>query len=149
MGSLIDKLNQDLVYAQKNGDKVSISTLRLLLSEIKNAQIAKGKELTDEEIIEVAAKSAKKSKESIEAYKKGNRDDLVEREETELEVLGKYLPKQMGKEEIGKIIDEVIRQTQAASIADMGKVIGQVMAKIKGKADGEVVSEITKKKLSS
>ncbi|OGD86222.1 glutamyl-tRNA amidotransferase, partial [Candidatus Curtissbacteria bacterium RBG_13_35_7] len=125
------------------------STLRLLISDVKNAEIAKGEELTDEETTEVVQKKAKKHKESIEAFKKAQRNELVDKEEAELRVIDKYLPKQMDKQEIEKVVDEVISESGVNSIYDMGKVMGQVMAKLKGKADGNLVSGIVKSKLNT
>lgn len=149
MENLLEIIQQDLVSAQKTKDEVAISTLRLLLSEIKNAQIAKGKELTTKEIAGVVQKNAKKHKESIEAYKKAQRSDLVEKEEAELKVLKKYLPEQISKAEIEKVVDEVISASGANGMQDMGKVMGQVMGKLKGQADGGLVSEVVKSKLIS
>ena len=147
MATLV-QLEEDLRNSLKEKNVVATSTLRLLISEIKNARIAKGKELTDEEISSVVQKSAKQHKESIEAFEKANRDELVEREKAELEVLKKYLPEQITAQEVDRIVDEVISQTGAATIADMGKVMAGVMGKLKGQADGNLVSEIVAKKLS-
>lgn len=149
MASLIATINQDLVKSQKDKDEITVSALRLLLSEIHNAEIAKGGELTDEETVKVALKKAKQHKESIDAYEKGKRADLVEREKAELEVISKYLPKQLTDSEIAKIVDEVIGQSGAVSTGDFGKVIGQVMAKVGGQAEGSRVSEIVKAKLGA
>ena len=105
MANILDKINQDLIDAQKSKDTVMVSTLRLLLADVKNAQIEKGSELTDEEIINQIQRGAKKRKESIDAYQKANRSDLVDKETRELGVLQKYLPKQLSQDEIGKIVD--------------------------------------------
>ena len=104
--------------------------------------------MTEEEITSVVQKSAKQRKESIEAFEKANRDELASREKAELEVLKKYLPEQITGQEVERIVDEVISQTGAATIADMGKVMAGVMGKLKGQADGNLVSEIVAKKLS-
>ncbi len=149
MNDSIDKISQDLVSSLKAKDEVTTSTLRLLLSEIKNAQIAKGEELSGEEVVDVIGKSAKKRKESIEAYQKGGRSDLVEKEQAELKVLEKYMLEQMGEEEINRIVDKVVSKSGARNTADIGKVMRQIMGKLKGRADGGVVSEIVKKKLAS
>ncbi len=141
-------IEEDLRNSLKEKNEVATSTLRLLISEIKNARIAKGNDLTDEEITSVIQKNAKKHKESIEAFEKANRDELVNKEKSELEVLKKYLPEQITPQEVERIVDEVISQTGASVIADMGKVMGGVMGKLKGQADGNLVSEIVAKKLS-
>lgn len=148
MSNLIDKINLDLISAQKAKDELTTSTLRLLLAEIHNAKIAKGEDMRDDEVIDVAKKSAKKHKESIEAFEKAQRAELVEKEKAELATVEKYLPTQLPQQEISKVVDEVVAKTGAVKIADMGKVMGQVMRKLRGKADGNVVLEIVKKKLS-
>ncbi|KKR87909.1 MAG: hypothetical protein UU34_C0002G0026 [Candidatus Curtissbacteria bacterium GW2011_GWA1_41_11] len=144
----LSELEEDLKNSLKAKNAVATSTLRLLISEIKNARIAKGEDLTDEEITSVVQKSAKQHKESIEAFEKANRDELVKQEKAELEVIKKYLPEQITGQEIEKIVDEVISQTGVSTIADMGKIMGGVMGKLKGQADGNLVSEIVKTKLS-
>ena len=144
----LPELEEDLKSSLKAKNAVATSTLRLLISEIKNARIAKGEDLTDEEITSVVQKSAKQHKESIEAFEKANRDELVKQEKAELEVIKKYLPEQITGQEIEKIVDEVISQTGVSTIADMGKIMGGVMGKLKGQADGNLVSEIVKTKLS-
>lgn len=145
--AVLDLINADLLEAQKKRDEVVVSTLRMLLAAVKNAQIAKGGELTDEEVLEQIAKSAKQHGESIEAYEKGGRSDLVEREKAELSILVKFLPEQMSEEEIGKIVDDVISSTGATGAGDLGRVMGPVMAKVKGQADGNIVSRVVKSKL--
>ncbi len=149
MAKLLEKISQDLVDAQKSRDEVTVSTLRLLIADVKNAQIAKGGELSDDEVLDQIQKSAKKRRESIDAYQKAQRDDLVSKEKAEFEVLAKYLPQQMSEEEIAKIVDEVVGKVGASTASDMGRVMGEVMAKVKGKADGNIVSQIVKSKLSS
>jgi len=148
MENILDKISQELVDAQKSRDSVTVSTLRLLLADVKNAQIAKGGELTEEEVINQIKKGAKKRKESIEAYNKAKRSDLAASETQELSVLQKYLPQQMEEGEISEIIKEVISESGASGPRDIGKVIGQVMAKVSGRAEGSIVSEIVKEKLS-
>lgn len=147
MTNLIDKINQELISAQKSRDEISTSTLRLLLSDIKNSQITKGGELTDNEVMNEITKSAKKRKESIDAFNAAGRAELVEKESAELKVLEKYLPKQLTEDEVEKIADSVIGESGVSDTRDFSKVMGQVMAKVKGKADGKLVSEIVKKKL--
>lgn len=145
--AVIDLINADLVGAQKKRDGLVVSTLRMLLAAVKNAEIAKGSELTDDEVLEQIAKSAKQHRESINAYEKGGRGDLVEKEKAELSVLEKFLPEQMSGEEVGRIVDEVISSTGAKGAGDLGRVMGQVMAQVKGKADGNVVSGVVRSKL--
>ena len=142
-------INERLMQAMKSGDKVQVSELRMLISELKNKKIADGvKELDDEKVISIIQKIARKHKESIAQFKQGNRNDLVEKESQELAVLEKYLPEQLAEEEIEKIVAEVIQEVGATSPKDMGKLMSALMPRFKGCADGRVVNEIVKKKLN-
>jgi len=145
---LEQKLVDDMKSAMKSGDKMVLGTIRMLRAQLKNASIAKGKDLSDEDVIEILSREAKKRKESLELYKKGGRADLVEKEEKELAIITSYLPEQLSQDEIEKIVDEIIAETGVESLRDMGKVMGAVMQKVKGRADGKIVQEIVKKKLS-
>lgn len=147
--SLLSKITEELNKALKEKKEVKVSTLRFLISGLKNARIAKGSDLTDEEELSEVARDAKRHKESIEAYEKAGRNDLVDKEKLELEILKSYLPAQLSEEEVSNIVVEVISETGVSNISDMGKVIGAVMAKVKGQADGVVVSRIVKEKLSN
>ncbi|MFA6525322.1 MAG: GatB/YqeY domain-containing protein [Patescibacteria group bacterium] len=138
---LKEKLEQDAIAALKGRESEKVSTLRMVISAIKNEAIAKRKELTEEEVLSVVAREIKKRKESAEAYEKGGRKDLSLAESAEVALLGQYLPEPLSEAELEKMIKEVIQETGAESIKDMGKVIGQVMAKVQGKAEGKVVSE--------
>jgi len=148
MSALLSKIYKDLNVALKQKDTVRVSTLRFLISHLENARIAKGQDLTDAEVVAEIAKDAKRHKESIDAFKKAGRSELVDAETAQLAVLGGYLPKQLSDEEITKIVDEVIAELSVSSMADIGKVIGAVMGRVKGQADGAVVAEIVKEKLS-
>ena len=143
-----NKIKEDLKQAQLLGNEIVVATLRLLLSEIKNAEIAQGQVLSDDEIVQVIQKELKKRKESAEAFKTGNRQELVEREEAEAAVLHGYLPAQLSSEELTKIVIEVITELGAKEIKDMGRVIGAVRAKVGSSADGAAISQIVKEKLS-
>lgn len=145
---LLENLQNDLKVAQLARDTVKVSTLRLLLSEIKNAQIAGGKELSGQDIILIIQREIKKRKEAAEGFRKGGREDSAQQEETELAVLQVYLPEQLSNEELTKIVEENINELGAISIQDMGKVIGAVMSKVAGRADGATVSMLVKQKLS-
>lgn len=146
---LLDLLRADLTNAQKEHNDTTVSTLRFLLAQITNARIAKGAELSDDEIIDQIAKEVKRHKESVEAFQKGNRPELAQKEQAELAVLESYLPEQLSEDELQTIIADAITKTQASDIKDMGKVIGMVMPQVKGKADGSLVSRLVKEKLSS
>jgi len=149
---LLEKLNEDYKEAVRNKDEIKRNTINLLLSALKYRQIelrASGKELTDEEIIGVISKEIKKRKEAIELYEKGNRQDLAEKEKMELEILESYMPKQLSEEELLKIIDETIKSVGASSPSDVGKVMKELMPKVKGKADGSLVKSLVEKRLAS
>ena len=146
--SLLDNINNDLKTALKSKDEIKVSTLRQVKSTVKNEEIKKGGELSDEEIQGVIFSMAKSHNESIAGFEKGGRDDLVEKEKKELEILKGYLPEQLSEEDIKKIAQETIDETGAASMKDMGKVMGKIMPKVKGKADGSVVNKAVKEILS-
>ena len=147
--SLKERLLQDMKEALKSKDKVKLSTIRMINSLIKNAEIEKRGSLTDEEIIQLLMKYAKQRRESIEMYEKGGRQDLVEKEKAELAVVESYLPKQLSEDEIREIVKQAIDETGAASVKDLGKVMKVVMPKVKGRADGSVVNRLVKEMLES
>ena len=149
-------IKEDLNEAVKKGDEVSRSTLRMLLAAILNREKEKkykeklegNPELTDEEMIEVISSEVKKRKEAITEYERGGRKDLVDKEKAELAVLRKYLPEQLSEEEIRKLIEEAIDEVGAKEIKDIGRVMAEIMPKVKGKAEGSQVSRIVKELLS-
>ena len=142
------KLLDDMKAAMKSGDKVAVETLRMIRSQLKNASIAKGKDLSEENVIDVLSKEAKKRKESLELFKQGGREDLAEKEQQELNIITSYLPAALSEDEVSGIIDKAIVEVGAQGMQDMGKVMGKVMPEVKGRADGKVVQELVKKKLS-
>jgi uncharacterized protein YqeY len=146
---LIEQLEADLGEAMKLRDEVRTTTLRLLKSALKNYQIELGHDLTMQEALSVLQKEAKKHQDSIKQYEAADRDDLANEEKAELEVIEKYLPEQMSREELEKIAEEAISSLNASGPSDMGKVIGMVRAKTEGKADGSMIAEIAKQKLAN
>jgi len=146
---LREKLSADMKKALRARDTLRLSTIRLLLAAIKNLEIAKGKdkELKESDIIGALNSEAKKRKEAIAAYKKGRREDLVEKETRELEIIKEYLPEELSPEELGKIIEETIEEVGTRALKDMGKVMGAVMKKVKGGADGMVVNQMVRARL--
>lgn len=146
---LSSQIQADLVDFLKAKDEIAVSALRLLLSAIHNTQIAKGEGLTEEEVVAEIVKDAKRHRESIEAYQAANRDDLVQKETKELAVLEKYLPEQLTQDELLEIVDEEIKALGAVNVKDIGRVMAAVMARVKGKADGAVVSALVKSKLAT
>ena len=147
--TLKDKIQEALKGALKRRQAVEVSTLRLLLSEIKYAEIAQQKPADDSRVLEVIAKEVKRRRESIEAFKKGNRGDLVAQEEAELAVLMSYLPKQMSREQVVAAARQAMDAVGARGPSDKGKVMGQLMPQLKGKADGREVSEIVSELLAA
>lgn len=144
---ILDTINKQIVDAMKAKDEIRLSTLKLLLSALHNAKIDKRGDLTKEEELEIVRREAKKRKDAIEAYKKVGATDRAEKEKKELAILQEFLPKELPDKEVSKLVDEAITTTSASSMQDMGKVIGVVMAKAKGRADGKKVAEMVRKKL--
>ncbi len=142
------KIQEDLKRALKEKDVLKRSVLTMLQSEMHNLEIEKKRALKKEDIIEVITREVKKRKEAIEAYKKGGRNDLTETERKELEILESYLPQKLSEEELIKMIQEAIKETGAESERDFGRVMGALMPKIRGQADGAEVSKLVKKELS-
>ena len=140
--NLKEKLEADLWQAMKDRDNVKRSTLRLLLAAIKNAEIAKRGSLGNPDILGVVAREVKQRNESIEAFKQGDRQDLVAQEEAEMAVLKEYLPRQLSREEVIIEARQVIEEVGAQGPRDKGKVMSRIMAQLKGKADGREINEI-------
>ncbi|MEM7645419.1 MAG: GatB/YqeY domain-containing protein [Pseudomonadota bacterium] len=147
--SLKQQLLDDVKTAMKARDMETVSALRMVTSAIKNKEIeVRPNDLTDEDAIGVLKKLSKQRKDSIEQFQKAGRDDLVAKEQKELLVLEKYLPEQMGEEQITSIVEAVIAELGASSMKDMGKVMQATTAKTAGGADNKLVSQIVKAKLS-
>lgn len=145
--SALQRLTADMKSAMKAHEKERLLTIRSLISSLKNAQIAKGGELDEEEALSVLATEAKRRRESHEAFSQAGRTDLAEQEAAELLVIQQYLPAPLSDEEAAAIVDEVIAQVGATSKADMGKVMGQVMPRFKGRYDGAKVKDLVLKRL--
>lgn len=146
---ILKKINEDLVTSMKSkeeGSDLRTSTLRMMKSAIKNAEIAKrGKgELTEEDITGVLSTMVKQRKESVEQYLKANRNDLAEKENKEIEIIQKYLPEQLSAEEVDEIIKSTIQEAGITGMKDMGRLMKELMPKLKGKADGKLVSQRVK-----
>ena len=141
--SLEERIETEFKAALKAQEKIKLSTIRMLKAEINNFKLDRNKKtLKDDEIVKIIQHQVKQHKDSIEQFKKGNRHDLVEKETKELDILLGYMPEQMSEEELKKIITETIKELEATSKKDMGKVIKAVMEKVKGKAEGKAVSQI-------
>jgi uncharacterized protein YqeY len=146
--NLKQKLSDDLKAAMKSGDTVKRSTLRMLMSAINNAEIAKKAPLGDSDVLGIIAKEVKQHQESIASFKDGNRLDLVEKEEAEMAILQEYLPEQMSRDDIIVEARQVIADIGAQGPGDKGKVMQQLMPKMKGRADGKEINEIVTELLS-
>ncbi len=146
--SLLQRLDEDLKAAMKSSDAIRISALRMAKAAIKNLQIEKGRELSDEEITGVLSTMAKQRRESIDQFSRGGRSDLVEIEQRELSVLQSYMPAQLSPGELDSLISQAIQEASARSEADMGKVMKVLMPRIKGVADGKWVNSRVRELLS-
>ena len=148
MGNLEKRIAKDLKESIKNRDAIRTSTLRMITASMQNLTIEKKeKELEDVDVLKIIAKQAKERQDSIESFKKGKRDDLVEKETKELEILKSYLPEQFDEKKIEEIVREVISQTGASSKSDVGKVMKMSMQELRGRADGKTVSSIVQRLL--
>ncbi|MBI2446847.1 MAG: GatB/YqeY domain-containing protein [Parcubacteria group bacterium] len=161
--SLKEKINQDLITALKNGQSEAASSLRFLMSVIKNNELLKRtklskenkpveeleklSELSDDETVNVILSEIKKRKESIAQYEAGGRADLAEKETKELEIIKKYAPEEMGEEELRAVIKRVIAEIGGITVKDFGKIMGRVMAEIKGRTGGDAVKKIIEEEL--
>ena len=146
--ALKDALSAAVVTALKAKEKETVSTLRFLLSAVKNKEKDLRRDITDDEVQAVALSQVKQRQDSIEQFEKGGRVDLADKERAELEILKDYIPEQLSEEELRKIVKDAITETGAESMKDMGKLMQAVMAKAKGKADGKAVSAIVKELLT-
>lgn len=140
--SLFERIDKDIIVALKAGEKDRLTLLRGLKSDLKYAKLDKGDDLTDSEAIDVLAYQAKKRRDSIEQFEKGGREDLVAKERAELEIITTYLPKQMSEDELREIIAAAIAEAGVDSPAQIGAVMKIVMPKVKGVADGKLVSKL-------
>ncbi len=147
--SLKDLLMDDLKVAMRDKDVVRKSVVTMLRAAVKQVEVDQRIELDDEAIIDIIAKQIKQKNNAIVEFNNGNRQDLVELTEKEIEILMKYLPEQLDESEVARIVEEAIQTTGAMSMKDMGKVMGIVTNATKGKADGKLVADLVKKLLSN
>jgi len=146
---LTEKIQQDMKAALKEKDREKLSTLRMILNALKNAQIEERGELSEEKELQVISSYAKGIKESIEQFEKGGREDLVEKERRELEIVMSYLPKQLSEDEITQEVQKVISELGASGPRDIGRVMGEMMKRFRGRVDGKVVNRIVSEMLRS
>ncbi len=148
MSALKDRLKNDLKEAMKSKDTFKRDVVRFLMSAIKQVEVDERRELSDEDIQRIIQKSVKQREDAATQYKEGGREDLFEKEMKEAEILKSYLPKQLSDEELRAIIEETIKEVGASSMKDMGKVMGAVIKKTVGQADGKRINAIVKELLS-
>ena len=146
--SLEERLVEEMKQAMKSNDKLRLSTIRMIRSSMKNKEIELRRKLEDEDIVKVIQVMVRKGEESVEQFQAGKRVDLVQKEKKEIDILKSFLPQPFSQEEILKIIDQSIQETQASSLKDIGKVMKSVMPKIGGKADGKLINQLVKERLS-
>jgi len=151
--SLKEKISSDAITALRQKDKVTLNVLRMVKSKILELEVKlrtkKGRDyqLSDEETLGVITSYAKQRKQSIDSYTEAGRQDLADQEKNELGILNQYLPKQLSREEVEKLVDEALAETGASSMQDIGKVMKALMPKLKGAADGKTVNELVRSKL--
>ena len=145
---LEERLVDEMKQAMRSSDKVRLSIIRMIRAAVKNKEIELRKKVDDEEIQRVIQGMLRRNEESIEQFRLGGRMDLVDKESQEGDILKSFLPQALSTEEILKVIDESIQETQASSLKDLGKVMKSVMPKLTGKADGTVINQLVKERLS-
>ena len=147
--SLRERLEESLRTALREGRKIDVAALRLTLSEVQNAEKEKRRDLDEREEVALLRSAVKRRTEAVAMFKKGNRQDLVEKEEAEVRLLEQFLPAAMSEEELSALVGEAVRETGASSPRDMGAVMKWIMPKLEGRADGSAVNRLVKQKLLS
>ena len=145
---ITDTLGEQIAQAMKAKDSTRLSALRMLSSALSYERIDRRRDLSADEELTIVRREAKKRHEAMEAYQKAGRDDLFQKEKAELTVLEAFLPPQLPQSELEKIVNEVVKESQTATAADIGRIIGAVIAKTKGQADGATVARLVKTKLA-
>lgn len=144
---LFEKINEDIKEAMKAKEKEKLEVLRFLKSAVKDIMINEKKEINDEIVISIVSKQIKQSKDSLEEYEKGGREELVTKEKYAIEILQNYLPEQLNEEEALKEIEKILEENGINSKQDMGKAMKLVMEKLKGKVEGKIINQLVGKKL--
>ncbi|MBU5265882.1 GatB/YqeY domain-containing protein [Virgibacillus proomii] len=148
--TLLEKLNQDMKQAMKNKDKETLSVIRMVKASLQNESIKLGKDvLSEDEELTILSREVKQRKDSLQEFKSAEREDLVQKTETELHILEKYMPKQLTNEELKAIVQSTIEEVNATSKKDIGKVMSAIMPKVKGRADGSQINKLVQKQLSN
>ena len=148
MATLAETIRADMTAAMRAGEAKRRDTLRLLIAALDNARIAAGTELSDEESVVALQREARQRRDSIEEYGKGGREDLVASEQAELEIIGAYLPEELTEQELRAAVDEVIAEVGASGPGELGKVMGPLMERMRGRADGRRASALVRERLA-
>jgi len=148
VATLSETIRSEMLDATRARDNVRRDTLRLLVAAVENGRIDAGHELSDDETLRVLQKEAKQRRESIEEYRKGNREDLVQQEQQELEIIQTYLPEQLSEDEVRRLVEETISEVGATGADDLRNVMGPLMKKLEGRADGRVANAMVRELLS-
>lgn len=146
--SLTEQLQADMKTAMREGDTHRRDTLRMVIAAAQSAAKEKRQPLSDEEALDVIGREVKKRRESIEAFRPAGRDDLADKEQAEIDILTPYLPEQLGEDDVRALVEEAIAASGASSPRDMGRVMSQLMPKVKGRADGKLVSGLVNEGLA-
>jgi hypothetical protein len=144
---MVEQLEKDMIAAMKAGEKERLTVIRMVKAALKQEQIDHKKEINDDLLIDVVNKQIKMRKDSIAEFEKANRTDLVDKTQSEIDILAAYLPEQLSSEEVEKIINDIFEEVKPEGMKDMGKVMGLAQGKLKGKADMKEVSTIIRNKL--
>jgi uncharacterized protein YqeY len=145
----LDAISEEMRAAMKAAERTRVATLKLLMTAIKNAEVEKRGDLTEDEAISVVTREVKRREEAASEFRKGGREDRATVEEEEASILREWLPEQLSPDEIEMLVDQAVSEVGAASPSEMGRVMGLLMPKVKGKADGKLVSDLVKKKLGA
>jgi uncharacterized protein YqeY len=146
---LLDRLDNDMKDALRAGDKLRLGVVRLLKAQLKNATIQRRRELSEDEVLSVLSSAIKMRKEAIEKFQEGNRQDLVEREQAELEVVRGYMPEPLSEGDVSDLVDQAIGEIGATGSADLGRVMKQIMPQVRGRAEGGFVNRLVREKLQN
>lgn len=140
--NLAERLNEDMKQAMKDGDKFRLSTIRLVRAAIKNQEIELRRPLDDNDTLNILSRELKQRRDSLQDFERAGRDDLVSNVKAEIEIIAQYLPQQLTEEEVKAIVVQTMQETGASSKADLGKLMGALMPKVKGRADGKLVNAL-------
>lgn len=146
--SLLERLNNDMKQAMKNKEKDKLSVIRMLKAALQNEELKQRHELTDEDELTVLSRELKQRKDSLEEFANADRTDLVDKVRIEIQFVEEYMPEQLSADEISEIVKQTISEVNATSKADMGRVMGALMPRVKGKADGSLVNKLVQQQLS-